>query len=124
MDNQAYKLLAWDGRVLPTYGYAIDAVVSPSDQKAAVLSAAGPKRPLIGFGLPGLGGGEVKIYGRRYVQVMDLKSKEFVERPVILHSESELPCFSSCWSIDEKILVSYQCNFKDFQIVEPFIENQ
>jgi hypothetical protein len=121
VDNMRYRLTAWDEDQTPydTYGkYAWDAVVSPSKRKAAVLSAAGPKRPFFNFGFI-FGGGDVHIHGQRYVQIMDLQSKQYVDKAVKLYAESDEPCFSSCWSSDEKVLVSYNCNFADFQIVAP-----
>ena len=122
MDNMNYRLVSWgeSKAIYPTYGkYALDAVISPSKKRAAILSAYGPKYPIINFGPAGLGGGDVKIYGRRYVQVMDLVTKEYIDKPVMLQSAVDLPCFSACWSSDEKILVAYRCDFSDFQVVQP-----
>ena len=121
MDNMNYRLMSENKAVYPTYGkYALDAVISPSKKRAAILSAYGPKRPMINFGPVGLGGADVEIYGRRYVQLMDLGTKEYIDKPVILRSTVDLPCFSSCWSSNEEILVAYQCDFSDFQVVQPF----
>lgn len=125
VDNMNYRLTRGSEPVtyVETYGkYALDAIVPPSKSKAAILSAHGPKRPIFSFGP--FGGGDVKIYGRRYLQIMDLASEEYLDLPVILHSSNALPYFSACWSQDERIVIAYSYNFSDFQIVWPFQQTQ
>ncbi|HEX8277984.1 MAG TPA: hypothetical protein VF540_04785 [Segetibacter sp.] len=122
VDNHNYKLLSWGDNpvIYESYGkYALDAVVSPTKTKVAILSAYGPKKPFFKIGFI-FGGPDDKIYGQRYIQIMDLDTKEYIGKPVKLYSEAKLACFSSCWSSDEKILVAYECNYSNFQIVEPF----
>ena len=53
---------------------------------------------------------------------MDLETKEYIDKPVKLQSELEVPCFALCWTLNERILIAYQCNLSDFQIIKPFIQ--
>jgi len=122
VDNHNYKLLSWgdDPVIYESYGnFALDAVISPSKTKAAILSAYGPKRPFFNGGFI-FGGADDKIYGQRYIQIIDLATKKYTDKPVRLSTKADLPCFSSCWSVDEKILIAYECDFSNFQIIEPF----
>ena len=107
IDNHKYKFFKGDdvNDTFPTYGrYALDAVASPSKKKAAVISASGLKRPLISFGWVGLGGENFKIYGQRYIQMLNLQTDEYLDKSVKLFSKRDLPYFSACWSSDKNSL--------------------
>jgi hypothetical protein len=97
----------------------IDGSESPSQKTVAVLTADGP----VGFSFPsfafGLGGGEPTVYGRRYVEIIELGKPDFVQEPIGLEfAKSKYSWdFILCWSKDEKYVVAYK-PYDNFSIIE------
>jgi hypothetical protein len=123
--NQEIEFDSWKsyttkyrGEVLETYGkYTIFALESPTHSKVAILSAYGPLRP--GFGGFGtMGGSDPIVYGRRYLQIIQLNTGEYLQPPVRLaFTDTEKRPNSLCWSKDEKYIIAYK-PFENFSIIE------
>ncbi len=92
---------------------------SPSQKTVAYLTADGP----VGFSFPsfafGLGGGEPTIYGRRYVEIIELGKPDFVQEPIGLEfAKSKYSWdFNLCWSNNENYVVAYK-PYENFSIIE------
>jgi len=111
------------GKVLETYGkYGLLIKESPSHTKAAILSAYGPSRGSSG-GLLGLGGRDPVVYGRRYVQIMQLNEKRYIQDPVRLIQADGKHEFNLCWSEDERYIVAFQ-PYENISIIKTNIDTK
>lgn len=118
MDTWRDHTIKYAGGDLKTYGrYALTATESPTHTRVAVLSAYGPRKPSFPGLIPGLGGSEPAVYGRRYVQVMGLDSGEPSGETVRLTKTDHADNDRLCWSSDENFLIVYK-SFWIFSVIE------
>ena len=100
-----------------SYGhYVLTSHKSPDNTRIAVVSAYGPRAPEV-LSFPGLGGGEGRIMGTRYLEVRKLPENELVGRPVRIDLLWYTNKPDMCWSDQAKfIVVSYEGT--NFSVVE------
>jgi hypothetical protein len=89
-----------------TYGrYLLSSHPSPREGMVAVVSAYGPKGPAMPGLIFGLGGGEGRIFGTRYLEIKENRPGfPTIGRPIRMR-DFEAP--SACWSNDERFVVLF-----------------
>lgn len=88
---------------------ALDFSESPENDLVAVLSAPGPRTPHRPGLIFGGSGGEAR--GKRYVQILDRASRQYVTAPIGLEGIREFPYYRFCWPEGGKTLVVYEVDF-------------